>query len=124
LGKLTGECKNLSDFLKNNNIDYNGMISECEMKDKKIINLIFKDSDNSISQKIIDEIGNKYRNLKKLEIHGCFKKNVNFDSIRHLLKLTSLMIVHNYSRCDFSRIKTRDEFFPTGICKAENLKEM
>jgi len=39
LSELTGECKNLSDYLKNNNIDYNKLISTCEMKNEKIIKL-------------------------------------------------------------------------------------
>ncbi|KAG4082709.1 hypothetical protein H8356DRAFT_1325380 [Neocallimastix lanati (nom. inval.)] len=45
-------------------------------------------------------------------MHGCFKENVNFDSIRHLLNLISLTI------------ETKDEFFLTSIGKAENLKEI
>ena len=39
LGELTGECKKFSDFLKKNNIEYDYLISECEMKDKKITKL-------------------------------------------------------------------------------------
>jgi len=113
------ECQKFEFFM--NNLNINGGIFECNEKGKLIIiNLDIEKI--TIPQKVIDQIG-KYKNLKKLTIHASFKGEIyNFDAIKHLSSLTDLDIDNGIFNKD--RTQLRDNFFPTGICKATNLEKI
>jgi len=98
-------------------MSYDDYILQCLTKDEKISTLKFNNFVN-IPQILIDEIGNNHNKVEILEIISCFNEDIyNFDSIRHLLSLKSLKIVN---LCEKAQL--RDEYFPTGICKATRLE--
>ena len=54
------------------------------------------------------------------EIKSCFKENeYNFDAISYLKDLTSLKIINLCEKAEL-----RDDYFPTGICKATKLRSI
>jgi len=114
------DCKELSNFLENNNIDYDINL-EC-LKRNEIIKSLKIETDEELPQIIIDEIGNSYREIETLKINAAFvDEKINFDSIRHLSNLTTLKI---YNKNSNKKVQLRDEFFPTGICKATKLESI
>ena len=116
--KQTG-CDALRYYLEDNGRSYDNYISQCSTKNYEISTLKFK-SGNNISQDLIDEIGNSHQKIETLEITSCFNENeYSFDSIGKIKSITSLKIAN---LCE--KVKLRDDYFPTGICKATKLRNL